>query len=262
MRYILFSLFLMSVFFVQAQHTHFFPYLGDEYLGYSYLGTSASYTRSWNNEAPNPDAHNELGWTAKIDIRTVNWAPGSLKYYFQYKMLGDVLTILDNRLMGDGSKYSRHQESILSNGILGWHSIGWTAWSNEQISLAPAFNLNDYFFGSSYKMDSVSNELRSPEPQGYFFAAGPAVLIDWKFSRFALLHLHAAYSFSYWRAVSLSYAEEDNGYPKPHFYQFSAEVLSPWGVFLGLDYNAVVNRGNLPNNTKRIDLLLGFRWVL
>ena len=241
-----------------------FKYLGDDYTGEMYLGTSATYSFLSNNEAPNPELHKLKGFSAKVDLRSTPWELGTVKYFMQYKLLGDLALIVDNQINDDGSAYYRQVSSSITNGLLGWHSFGWTFISNPRMSIALGANINDYFFGATYKVDSLpqSGNLASPEPQGYYFAAGPSVLADIKLNNYLLLHLHGAYSFSYWRAVSLSYASEDDSYPKPHFYQITTELMSPWGVFLGMDYNTLVNRGDLPNNTRRLDFQLGFRWVL
>lgn len=239
-----------------------FKYLGDEYTNETYLGVSASYTFLSNAAAPYAENHAINGWTGRVDIRRTGWDKGELKYMMNYKLLGDLILILENQVNADGKKYYRSESSSITNGPLGWHSFAWGFLNSDIYSLGFGFNMNDYILGASYYKDSLRNKMVSDEPQGYYFGAGPAFCADFRISNWVMIHFQSSYSFSYWRPVSLSYATVDNSYPKPHFFHSTLEMMSPWGLFFGIDYSQIINRGNLPNKIKRTDLLLGFRFVL
>lgn len=245
----------------QAMTQNRFGYLGDEYLDDIYLGISASYSFVRNVEAPHPEDHSLNGFTASIDLRRTSWDVGDRKYMMKYKLLADVFLIVENQINSDGSQYYRSQESFITNGLLGWHSWAWGIFANEKISLGLGLNLNDYFIGTSYYNDTTK-KLYSPEPSGYHFAAGPNFMLDYIMNKFVMFHFQSAYSISYYRFVTMSYAIKDDSYPKPHFFQFSLEAQSPWGFYLAADFNGLINRGDLPAKTRRLDLLFGFKFVL
>lgn len=245
-----------------SQNLQSFTYLGDQMGGELYLGFSAEYCMLANPEAPHPDLHNIRGFSGKVDMKRIGFEKGDQQYSMEYKLLGDVALILHNQINGDGSQYYRQIGSSISNGLLGWHSWGWNVVATDRFTLATGFNLNDYFYGKTYVSDTTSNGVVSPEPQGYYFAAGPTLFSNVYLNDFLMINAKASYSFSYWRAVSLSYAVVDNNYPKPHFGSMNIELITKWGLFAGFDYNWVINRGNLPDKTSRKDFLLGFRFVL
>ena len=245
-----------------GQDLQSFKCLGDPMGGELYLGVSAEYVMLANPDAPHPELHNLKGFSGKIDMNRFGFEKGDMQYSFEYKLLADIATILHNQINGDGSAYYRQVGSSISNGILGWHSWGWNVVSTNNFTIAPGFNLNDYFYGKTYVSDTTSNGVVSPEPQGYYFSAGPTLFSNVYINDYLILHTKASYSFSYWRAVSLEYAVVDDNYPKSHFGSLNLELITKWGLFVGFDYNWVINRGNLPDKTSRKDFLLGFRFVL
>ena len=48
----------------------------------------------------------------------------------------------------------------------------------------------------------------------------------------------------------------------PIFFQTQLEIQSRWGFYAALHFQKMINRGNLPNQTKRIDAVLGFRFMI
>ncbi len=257
------SVLFISVVSIQAQGLAGFKYLGDSAFGEKYIGVSASYAHITNTAAPSPERHNIQGWTAKLELTKLTYEPGKIKSKHQHRLFADMFLILENQVNGDGSKFKRQIESDISTGILGWHSWGWNLTNYNKLSVALGVNLNDYFYGKTYNVDTTGlmPELLSPEPQGYYFTAGPSLFVDYALNKYVLLQALTTYSLAYWKAVGLEYGVNDPSYPKPHFVGLYAELVTKWGFFVSYDYNFVVNRGNNPDKTKRRDLNIGFRFV-
>ena len=244
---------------IQAQTLSDFQYFGSNMYERTGIGFSYSATNGSNNEAPHPALHRMHHWSVKVDIKTMSCEKGGKRYYIQYKLLGDVLTVLTNQIHGSGNYINRQVGSSLSNGLFGWHSFGKNVIATDRFCLALGGNLNDYFIGNTYDTDSGRVSL---EPQGYYFAAGPTLFADFLVNKHILIQTNTSYSLSFWRATSLSYGIRDDSYPKPHFFSTNIELVSTKGFFVGFDYNWIINRGNIPGNVKRWDYLVGFRFML
>lgn len=240
-----------------------FEYLGDEYQDHIYLGIGAKYNWIHNKTIYNHQNHNLKSFGGEIQMKRHDFRLGKRVYSFEYKLLGDLAFILHDQINSTGKSYYRQESTGLTNGLLGWHSVGWNFIARDYFTVAAGLNINDYFYASSYTHpDSTEGKLYSTEPQGYYFAAGPSIFSDVLLTRFLVLHMRADYAISYWKPVSLSYGISDPNYPMPHFVHFSSELVTPIGIFLEWDHAFIINRGNHPNNGVRNDISLGFKFVL
>ena len=245
-----------------SQNLEQFQYWGYDYNKELYLSVAASLSSLQNTEAPVPSNHNISGWTFKIDMKNVKFARGEMRYSLQYKLLGDVFTIADKAFKEDSRNVLRSVGSSVTNGLLGWHNFVFNLNEASPHSLALGFHHNDYFVASTYESDTNVGGRISHEPQGFYWSAGPSITYNYRPLNFLFLEFNGQYSFTYWRSNSISWAQDDNDYPLPHFLNLSAELMTSYGFFLGLDHTALLNRGNLPNRTRRTDLLIGFRFML
>ncbi|MFC0876730.1 hypothetical protein ACE01N_09050 [Saccharicrinis sp. FJH2] len=249
---------------LKSQTLNDFKYFDKQYAYDSYLLITPAYALLWNSEAPNANAHRLNGFTGKLDMRKINYGTGERRYLYQHKLLFDLLLILNNQINGDGSAYYRQESSGLTTGILGWLSLGWNVVSTDRFCMAFGGNINDYFLTSSYRFDPESNNLTTIEPQGYWFAGGPSAFFDYLINSNFLIQAHASYSLGFWRAAKLEYGgtQIDDNYPNPHFAGLNLELQSRWGFITGIDYNFLLNRGDNPNNTQRLELMIGFRFPI
>lgn len=182
--------------------------------------------------------------------------------FFQNKTIGDAIFILGKEIT-TGKGAERSETSTVTTGLIGWTSWGWNVIDRPKSSFALGFNLNDYIIGATYIYTDPFGQPLSPvttEPQGYYWAGGPSFFFDYQISEKLNLQSFASYSLAFWRPVSLSYAVEDKSYAKPHFVQFNVELHTPFHLYGGVDFTSLINRGDLPNSTKRFDLLVGYQF--
>lgn len=260
------SAFILSFVFslsLSAQSLESFKNGKDEfYDGFGHWGFSLSISNLSNPAAPNPDAHSMTGLTLKIDYKKYSFEKGSRHMFFQNKTIGDLLFILGSEI-SSGKGAERSESSTISTGLIGWTSWGWNLVGKEKASVALGFNLNDYIIGSTYIYSDSQGQLQSPlttEPQGYYWGGGPSLFFDYAISEKLVLQTFAAYSLAFWRPVSLSYAQEDKSYPKPNFLHLNAEIQTSFHLYGGVDFTSLINRGDLPNDTKRVDIIIGYRF--
>ncbi|MCG9879619.1 MAG: hypothetical protein MH472_03380 [Bacteroidia bacterium] len=100
------------------------------------------------------------------------------------------------------------------------------------------------------------------EPQGWQIGAGPSIGLVRHLNNSFLLIGSSSYTISFAKPVDISYAKADNAYPKPHFLHGNLTLMSKWGFFAEAQFVKLLNQGNLPNSTQRLDLKLGFSFVL
>jgi hypothetical protein len=254
---------LMCQFSLSGQSLESFKNGKDEfYDGYGHWGFSLSLSNLSNPAAPNSEAHNITGLALKIDYKKYSYEKGARHMFFQNKTIGDLLFILGSEISSDKGA-ERSESSTISTGLIGWTSWGWNILGKEKTSLAFGFNLNDYIIGSTYVYKDSQGQNQTPittEPQGYYWGGGPSLFFDYALSEKLVLQTFASYSLTFWRPVSLSYAQEDNSYPKPHVFQLNAEIQTSFHLYGGVDFTSLINRGDLPNDTKRIDFIVGYRF--
>ncbi len=265
MRLILLFPFLLVTSHLTCQKLTDFEYLGEKYgSGELYLGLNPTYTFVRNNDAPFPNKHNISAFSVDLSFRKVNFERGSLSWNWQNKLLGDLILLIDKAFI-DPNVLFRDEQTGFSSGPIGW--LDWTIALNNadgKTQWSLGINHHDYFYTSTYTVDTIAgSSWASLDPQGYFFAAGPTLKINHLLCAPLMVEVSSSYSFSYWKAVGLSYAHQpDSNYPLPHFGQVDIELQTKWGVFGGLNYNWIVNRGHIPSNGKRLDLLFGFRFMI
>lgn len=255
--------FIFTAFFVVfngiSQNLEDFKYLNDPYQDESYLGFAGTYTLIRNKVAPFPKAHSLQDFSADINYRTVNFDQGKKQYLGHYKLLPDLVFLL-GKMFNNKSNGLRGEGSSITSGIAGWHRWAWNVKTTNKQCFSAGFALNDYFLGNSYR-DS-SNQLKTYEPQGWWLSAGPVAMYHLSMGKKFIFHGTVNYNFGYHKAINVSYATVDNKYPKPHFFHTHLEIVSSIGVFAGIDYSTVVNRGKIPSKVRRIDCLLGFKFVM
>lgn len=240
-----------------------FYYFDKPYEDDTYLDISLTFSFLRNPVAPYPSEHHLNGKSGDLSMRSIHYGLGESRFLYKHKLLFDLFLIVENQVNGDGSAYYRQVESSVTNGIIGWFSFGWNFISTDRLCMALGGNLNDYFLGNTYRIDTFGH-VKSYEPQGYWFAAGPSLFADYALTDFLVLHSHFSYSIGYWRAVSLDYADTEinDAYPKPHVAGLNIQLQTRWGIYTGLDYTRLINRGYNPNKTTRVDILLGFKFPL
>ncbi len=236
-----------------------FKYLGDKYGGDSYIGVSFSYATLMNNAAPRPEKHHLSAPLLEIEFNRITFDKGKVTYRTDYKLITDLLFIT-GKMINRKSNGNNSEGSAVGCGIIGWHNFGWNVVAKPKLCIAPGFAINDYFVGSSY-VYAPSSDLVTQEPQGWYIATGPALFTHHYINRLFLLHLHSAYTFAFARPISITYAVANDSYPKPEFFHFDATLMTRWGIFAEAQYTRLINKGNIPNQTQRIDLKLGFSFV-
>ena len=262
------SFFYLLVIFITAtlsgnsQTLDDFEFMGEYYADELYLGFAVSSSHVTNNEAPYPEHHKLDGISGELTMRYMRAEKGEISWRWQHKLIGDMTIFMTEVAKGNTHLVERGENTGFSCGLLGWWNWTMNVHEPKKYMISVGANFHDYFLGSTYQVDSLpaSSDRVSLEPQGYYFAIGPTIYGQYVLNKYVVLEAGVSYSIPFWRAVSLDYAIVDNDYPNPHFGQINIEAISKWGLYAGINYNWLINRGDLPNNVKRLDLTFGFRF--
>ncbi len=251
----------------KAQTLEKFTYLGEIYgANELYIGVNPTYSMVRNKAVPFAKNHELNGISGDFSLRKVNFQQGKVSWNWQNKMYGDLLLLLNKALTKTSANdLNRKEGTSMTSGVIGWLDFTWAMNKpNGRFQWSLGANLNDYFYGSTIKLDSLPGEnWATYDPQGYFLAAGPTVKMNYLLGNSFMLEFSGSYSISYWKALDVEYATNpDPDYPLPHWGQIDLELQSKWGVFTGVNYNWIINRGNIPSAGKRLDLILGFRFMI
>lgn len=248
----------------QAQKLDEFLWMGEDYAGETFMGFSYNQALVTNSTAPNSDNHTQKGWSIKIDIRGTNYEKGEARVNYNNKLLGDLISYSSGIISGEASVYQT-ESSSLTTGLLGWLSVMWNLNKPNRFQMALGFNINDYMLTSAYVADTSrafsNNNSIVQEPNGYYFTAGPSLAANLMVTKYFMVEYHGTLSIPYYRYKQNELVTDGN-YKTPYFINHSVEVVTPIGLFVGYELNGIENRGDLPNNTKRADWLLGFRLML
>lgn len=261
MKWLFIGLFLQIIGISFTQSIAEFAYFDEKYSGKTFLGINPSLNRITNRSAPYPENHELNALTLDFQLKTIRTKQFGRRFSWYNKGLGDILYLLGRTFNGKGNIYAK-EETTFTN-IFGWfeHSFNLNKPSGK-IQVSAGLNIGDYLYVGRYKIDSLGIE-KNIEPQGYYLSGGPTLDCRFLLSSAFLLESTFSYAFSYIKLFGMkdsSTPNTDHSYPYPHFAHFRTELMSKWGVFLGFDYNFLINNGSNPSSGKRYGLTLGFKF--
>ncbi len=262
MRWVSIAVLLISlVFESRSQDLKSFTYLGDVHHKNDYLHVSLMRTQLFNPAAPEGASLHSKGVNfMDIYYNRPDFSPKGLNRRIDYKLLPDMFWLFKTITEKDEKAMYAKTGSTISGGLIGWHSWNWNLRTRDRTCLQAGFALNDYFIAAIYRKPGGGIILN--EPQGWQIGAGPSGGITHMFNPNFVLTGTCQYIVSFAKPVDVSYAKAEKNYPKPHFLHSQVTLMSKWGAFAELQYVRLVNRGSYSNSTQRLDIKLGFAFVL
>jgi hypothetical protein len=247
---------------LKSQNLQSFKYLGDTFSAYYYIGWAYSHGITQNNAVPGAENQNLTGNFMELNFKYHDYQKGHWQFDLRTKMYTDIIKQLADLILGTESAYTALENTGLTTGPLGWHTYTYNLIAGDYITISPGAHHNDYFYFANARESETDARLSTKEPQGYYFAAGPSLMLSLYASKFLMINLKSQYSFAYWRPVSVADAIKDDNYPLPQFFGFTTELLTPWGIYFEVDHNRLINKGPNPNEGMRTDFNIGFKFVV
>jgi len=257
-----FILLFFSTLSLNAQTISDFAWFADDYEDQLFLGLGYNQIRISNNDAPNPDNHKLSGGTLRLDLVKTNFEKGEVRFNYTNKLAGDLILYASQIFKEEKSVYQTEQ-SFLSTGLLGWFSTTWNINEPEKYQVSLGIHFGDYFLTSAYPED-ITKPFSNPsnsivqEPNGNYYGFGPTAIVDYMLTKHFMLEYKGHLTIPFYRLES-EYLVSTGDYKNPYFLNNTLEVITSKGLYGGMELTNIINRGNLPNNTKRFELYLGFR---
>tara|TARA_R110002049_G_scaffold309196_1_gene518436 strand:- start:1453 stop:2262 length:810 start_codon:yes stop_codon:yes gene_type:complete len=259
---IIFAFLLGCSFTAQSQSLSDFKWFKKKYENKVFLGFGYNNVSITNNDAPNPENHELKGGTLRIDVSHTNFEKGGARINYTNKLGGDLILFASEIISGKGDIFQTEQ-STLSSGLIGWLTFTWNITEARNYQVALGAHIGDYFLTSAYPEDETkpfnknSNSIVL-EPNGNYYGAGPSAIVNVLLTKNLLLEYRTHLTIPAFRLESL-YLVSDGNYKNPYFMNNNLELITSKGFYGGADLSNIINRGNLPNNTKRFELYVGFK---
>lgn len=193
------------------------------------------------------------GTTFNAKFRFEDYVKGGRRWHFENPTLGDMFWVVGRLIKGKKTEQDDGSDQAFGSGFFGWHQITWNAVATDDFLVSPGLSIGDYIF-STQKAGGVITD-----PAGYFFYAGPAVMVTKLFSDSFWVNAYTRYDITT-RAgkPSANYAPAD-GAKNPHFFAIGASVQHGKSHLCGgINYTTLIDRGPADDAASRVDISIGF----
>ena len=239
-----------------------FTYLGERYgANESYLGFNPTLSMLRNKVAPYPERHTVNALSFDFNYKRVDTDRGGIRLNINNKSIGDLVSLLRSVTKGEKDIYV--EENTYLGTLLAQIDLDVNLNKpNGRIQYSIGVSHTDYLYAARYTVDSLNGQF-TLNPQGWYLTVGPHLMVNFVLSDFLQAELSGGYGFTYARPINVEDAYQPNAfYPDPDFANVKLELQSKWGLYACSHYSWINNRGPIPSSGKRMDLFLGFRFML
>jgi hypothetical protein len=199
------------------------------------------------------------GFTFNAKFRADAFEKGDWRWHFENPTLGDLVFVLMNaKKIRDTKNTNGGAEQSFGSGFFGWHQIYWNVVAQDNLLVSPGISLGDYIFASQRPAGTTNADQTILDPAGYFFHAGPALMVSKLFTETLWVNAYTRYDLTT-RAGKLgaNYLETP-GYKKPHFFAIGASVQHGKSRLCGgINYTHMIDRGGNKDSASRMDISVG-----
>jgi len=199
------------------------------------------------------------GTTFNAKFRLDAFEKGDWRWHFENPTLGDMFWVVGRLIKGKKTTNDDGSEQSFGSGFFGWHQVYWNVVAQEKLLISPGISFGDYIFATQRAAGTTNSDKTILDPAGYFFHAGPSLMVTKLFSETLWVNAYTRYDLTT-RAGKLSanYLETP-GYKKPHFFALGASVQHGKSHLCGgINYTHMIDRGANKDSASRIDVSVGF----
>jgi hypothetical protein len=255
-------LILLSITAQSQTSVESFTYLGERYgANESYLGFNPTLSMLRNKVAPFPERHTVNALSFDFNYKSVNTDKGGIRLNFNNKGIGDLVSL--TRSVAKGQKDSNVEETTYLGTLIAQIDLDINVNKPDgRVQYSIGASHTDYLYAGRYTVDSLNGQF-TLNPQGWYLTVGPHLMVNAVLTDFLLAEISGGYGFTYARPISVEDAyQPDAVYPIPGFGNVKLELQSKWGVYACGHYSWITNKGPIPSAGKRLDLFIGFRFML
>ncbi|MFC5282136.1 hypothetical protein [Pedobacter alpinus] len=197
---------------------------------------------------------NYSGFTINVAIREDNSKKWGLRTRYENPTLGDLfysIVNLSKDIKNGTSTKEVYDDHAHGGGFLGWYQVYLNAYTSGKLIISPGITMGDYIYGSRY---DKGNGKKDYDPNGYYFAVGPAIMASYVINKKLWLDGYINYDIS---VVKVKNDSVDPDYKKPSFMSIGADLNTTYKFFGGFRINKLIDKGINKDNSSRLDISFG-----
>lgn len=192
------------------------------------------------------------GFTFNAAFRFDAFEKGDYRWHFENPTLGDMIWVVGSLLKGKKMTNDDGSDQAFGSGIFGWHKIGWNVVTKDDFLVSPGISFGDYIYAARRPGGTTM------DPAGYFFYAGPQVLVSKLFTETLWVDAFVRYDLTTRAGKPSGAYEAIENYKKPHFLGVGASVKHGKSHLVGsVNYTHLIDRGGNKDTASRLDVSVG-----
>ena len=192
------------------------------------------------------------GFTFNAAFRFDAFEKGDWRWQFENPTLGDMIFVVGKLIKGKDMTNKDGSEQSFGSGFFGWHQVGWNVVAQDKLLISPGISFGDYIFATKRPGGATL------DPAGYFFHAGPSLMVTKLFTETLWLDAKIRYDLTTRAGKPSGGYTETPGYKKPHFLGVGASIKHGKSHLVGgVNYTHMIDRGGNKDSASRIDVSVG-----
>jgi len=192
------------------------------------------------------------GFTFNAAFRFDAFEKGNYRWHFENPTLGDMIFVVGRTIKGKKMTNDDGSDQAFGSGFFGWHKVTWNVVAQDKLLVSPGISFGDYIFASKRPGGATL------DPAGYFFYAGPSLLVSKLFTETLWLDAFVRYDVTARAGKPSSAYTPTEGARKPHFLGLGASLKHGKSHLVGgVNYTHLIDRSGNKDAASRIDVSVG-----
>ena len=198
------------------------------------------------------------GTTFNVKFRADAFEKGDWRYHFENPTLGDLFYMIGSYFKKNNAPATDKGDMAFGSGFFGWHQIYWNVVAQEKLLISPGLSMGDYIFSSRRPTSPTQNDSHITDPAGYFFHAGPALMVTKLVGETLWVNAYTRYDLTARAGKPSADYTGVNGYKNPHFLGLGASAQHGKSHLCGgINYTHLIDRGGNKDSASRVDISVG-----
>jgi hypothetical protein len=192
------------------------------------------------------------GLTFNAAFRFDAFEKGDYRWHFENPTLGDMIWVIGATIKGKKMTNDDGSDQAFGSGFFGWHKVTWNVVAQDKLLISPGISFGDYIFATRRPGGTTL------DPAGYFFSAGPSLLVSKLFTETLWLDAFVRYDLTTRAGKPSGAYTATDGAKKPHFLGVGASLKHGKSHLVGgVNYTHLIDRSGNKDAASRIDVSVG-----
>lgn len=206
------------------------------------------------------------GFTANLSWDSKDYKKWDKRFMWEQNLFSDVVAMIVKKYVMKKPITKSGLDHSFSTGIFGSFQLGPNVIAKEKLIVSPCVSFGDFITAVQQEENTGNNSgienngKLYRDPAGYFFVAGPSVVVSFIPMPKFWIDAYFVYDFTAYNVgeKNISNFVHEEGYPNPHFISCGMNFNHKSGFFTGLRFYSLVNRGNTNTGINRTDINIGY----